>query len=107
MSRTVPVSPPEIVVDVPEADGAYKAGAGNAHRSQRTIEVVRPEIQEFDELGKFGGKIVVLPDVGLQDVAEVRHAVHDFRRRQTIATQLTLKVVVAHSFLLDQTVGPT
>ena len=89
------------VIDEAHPGGADDVGVGDADFGQGAFEIVGPEIQKLDEPGELRSEIVVLPDEGLQNVAEVRHAVHDFRRRQTPATQLNSKPLSIITFSIS------
>ncbi|OWV71692.1 hypothetical protein ATY76_31030 [Rhizobium sp. R339] len=70
---------------------------------KRPIELFLPELQEAAHLGKIGGEVVILPDVGLQNRRVVRQVVEDLGGRQTIALQLLFHVLVHRIQLLVPT----
>src|SRR6185312_12044973 len=73
--------------DIAHLGGPDDALVGDAHRSQWSLKIVCPEIEELDEPWEPRCEIVVLPDECLEDVAVVRHPIHDFRGREAPAPQ--------------------
>lgn len=63
-----------------------------ANRMQRTIEGSLPEIQKLAHFGKVRGKIVILPDIGLQDRFEIRDAIKYMRGGQSVPIELALEI---------------
>jgi hypothetical protein len=49
-------------------------------------------VEELAHLREIRGKIIVLPNVSLQDGLEVGNAIEDMRGGQSIAVELTLQV---------------
>src|SRR3569833_1052728 len=58
------------------------------HRMQRTVELLLPESEEVAQRRKLRKHVVVLPDIGLQQRAMIRHPVENLGRRQPVAQQL-------------------
>jgi hypothetical protein len=65
---------------------------GVADGMQRAIEASLPELEELVHLGKVGGEVVILPDIGLQDGLKVRDVVKYVCGGEAIAAKLTLKI---------------
>src|SRR4051794_13694146 len=66
-------------------------------RVQRSLEFVQPESEEFVEHRKLRAKIVVLPDIGLQQRGVIRQAVENVSCRQPVALDLTPEIVRDHN----------
>lgn len=65
----------EFTIDMAPFTGANEASMAVANGMQRAIQFSLPEVQEFPHLGKFRSKIVVLPDIGLQNGLKMGNAV--------------------------------
>src|SRR5215469_9253366 len=65
----------------------------DAHRVQRPFEFLLPKAQETMQLGKLGEKIIVLPDVGLQQPAMIGTPIQYVRGRQAITTDLFTEIL--------------
>jgi hypothetical protein len=59
---------------------------------QRSIELALPEFQEPCHLWKVGSEIVLLPDERLEHGFEIRHAVKDVSRSQSVAMKLAFHI---------------
>jgi hypothetical protein len=59
---------------------------------QRSIQLALPELQEPRHLRKVGSKIVFLPDERLEHGLEIRHAVKDVSRSQSVAMKLSFHI---------------
>src|SRR5690606_31596591 len=57
------------------------------HRVQRAIQLLLPKLQKALHLREVGRKIVVLPDVALQEGGMIGHAIEDLGGRQAVALQ--------------------
>ena len=70
--------------DIAQPRGRHEPGLRHPDGGQRPLQIMRPEIQELDQFGIAWRQVVVLPDIGLQNVTEVRHVVGDFRRSSVV-----------------------
>src|SRR5207237_9148024 len=84
---------PEFPVQRPELRRLDQLAVCDTNGMQRTLELLPPESQEAMQLGKFGEEIVVLPDVGLQQPAMIRTAIHNMRGRQAKTTDLLTEIL--------------
>src|SRR5688572_29680042 len=82
--------------NVAQLRGCHEPSLRHPDGGKGSIQIMRPEIQELDKFRKPWRQVVVLPDIDLHDVSEVRHAVGDFCRRKTQSPQLTFKISSAH-----------
>ena len=51
---------------------------------QRPVQLFLPKTQEICEDGKFWRDIIILPDIGLQEVRPIRHVIDNLCRGQVI-----------------------
>lgn len=65
---------------------------GIADGMQRPVEARLPEVQKLVHFRKIRRKIIVLPDIGLQDGFEFGNAVEDMRGGKSIAIELMLQI---------------
>ena len=77
----------ELGSDEAHLGGREQFVVGDRHLEQLALELRRPEVEEALEFGKARVKVVVLPDVGLQQRRVVRQAVEDLGRRQAVSSQ--------------------
>lgn len=63
------------------------------HQMQRPIEIGLPVVEELLHLGKIGGQIGVLPDIGLQDEFEIGNAVENMCCCEAITIVLSLDIL--------------
>jgi hypothetical protein len=59
---------------------------------QRPVELFPPERQEFDQDGKIRRKVVVLPDIGLQQARVIRQMIENTRGGKPISRELLDKI---------------
>ena len=69
---------------------------GEPHRMKRSLDVALPEFDKAKEFGIIGGKIIVLPDEAVENIAIIGHPLVEFRRGQPIALQHLFGVGHAH-----------
>jgi hypothetical protein len=69
----------------------------DCHRVQQTIELVRPEIQEFSQPGKMGMEVFLLPDEILQDPRMVGHVIKNVCRSQAVALEFAANIGAGHA----------
>src|ERR1700733_62797 len=69
--------------------GRNDTGRGDLHRMQLALQAAVPKLQKFAQDGEFGGQVVILPSVALQQAGMVGQVIEDLGGRQTIAVQLT------------------
>src|ERR1700736_2894057 len=62
------------------------------HAMQRPIELFLPERQEFDQDRKIRRKVVVLPDIGLQQTRVIRQMIENTRGGKPISRELLDKI---------------
>src|SRR5579884_2298932 len=84
---------PELAVDSADFGWLDQLGMRHCDRVEGALQLLQPEIQKLVELGEPRTEVVILPDVGLQNVPIVRQAIQDMGRRQAIAFELTAKVM--------------
>jgi hypothetical protein len=72
--------------------GTDKPPMREPHGMERAFQIDLPELQKSRHLGKVGRKIVVLPNVSLENRTEIGQVVKDMSRGQTVAFQLALEV---------------
>jgi hypothetical protein len=70
------------------------AGISDADRLQRPFKIMAPEVEEFAQSSKVRCDVVVLPDVGLENAAEVRQAIGNLSRCETPAAKLFFEIVI-------------
>src|SRR3954462_7044576 len=58
---------PELAIDGAQVGGSEQGLVGDPHAIERTLEVGGPECQEFVELRKARGEVILLPDELLQE----------------------------------------
>lgn len=56
------------------------------------IKLAVPEVDEFIQYRKFWRNVQLLPDEALQQFRVVGHVIEDFRRGETVVSQLFFKV---------------
>src|SRR5579863_3468607 len=61
-------------------------------RMQGTVQLLAPERQKFHQGRKLRRKIIVLPDIGLEQQRMIRKPIENFRRRQAKAFELTHEI---------------
>src|SRR5271170_3921743 len=88
---------PEFRADCLKFRRLDQARVGDGDRVQQALELARPEIQEFLQLGKMGMQVVLLPNEILQNPGMVRHVVEDARRRQAVPFELAAEVGAGHA----------
>ncbi len=59
---------------------------------QRPVELFPPERQEFDQDRKIWRKVVVLPDIGLQQTRVIRQMIENSRGGKPISRELLDKI---------------
>jgi hypothetical protein len=62
------------------------------HAVQRPVELFPPECQEFDQDRKLRGKVVVLPDIGLQQARIIRQMIENTRGGEPISRELLYEI---------------
>src|SRR5262249_35024519 len=87
---------PEFVPDRLDFGWLDEARMRHCHRIEQAVELARPEVEEFLELGKMRVQVVLLPDVVLQDVRMIGHAVEDVRGGEAVAFELAAEVGAGH-----------
>ena len=98
---------PELAVDEIELGRRDQAAMRDPHAIERAVEIGRPEIEEVDELGKARRKIVVLPDIALQQPLMVWKAVEDLGGRQRKALDLAKEGRVGMAIPARLVLAPT
>ena len=66
-----------------------ESGAGDFHRMQLAVQAAVPEIQEAAQDRVFGGQIIVLPRIALQQAGVIGQAIEDLGGGQAVAVKLT------------------
>jgi hypothetical protein len=84
---------PEFAVDGSELRRLDQLAVGHAHRMQRTLKLLFPEIEEAVEFGKFGKEIVVLPDIGLEQPMMIGTPIQDVRGGKAVTTHLLTEIL--------------
>src|SRR6516162_6633364 len=87
---------PEDTVDGAQFRRLDQSRVGNHHGMQRPLELALPKNQEFLQAREVRAQIVVLPNIRLEQPAMVWTAVVDVGRGQTVALDLTHKVLRDH-----------
>ena len=80
------------MVDVARAGRSQNFHVGHFYLVKRAVDFPFPESQEFVRLGKFGGQIKRLSDIGLQQVQMIGKAIDDFGSGKAVTAQLTLDI---------------
>lgn len=65
------------MIGVPPAPVRKGVGGSDAHRMNRAVEFAAPEGEEAAQFGIVRGKIVILPDEGLEKDGVIRQAIED------------------------------
>jgi hypothetical protein len=87
---------PPFAIDEAHFGRANDRRMSNAHLAERALQIMGPKIEKLDEAGETGSQIVLLPKEELQNVTMIGQPVHDLRRRQAPAAQLSLECFVDH-----------
>ena len=59
-----------------------------------SIQIMRPKVQKFVQNREFGGDIIVLPQICLQEIRVIRQVIGDLRRCEAVVFELFLKSAV-------------
>src|SRR5208337_1194215 len=88
---------PELALDRAELRRLDQARVSDRHRMEQAVQLARPEIEEFLQLGEMRVQVVLLPDVILQEAGMVGHAVENVGRRQAKPFGLTAEIGAGHA----------
>src|SRR5215467_6914907 len=69
------------------------------YRVQRPFELFAPKCEKAMQLGEIGVKVVVLPNVGLQQPEVIGSPVENACGRQPVAFELTPEILATHLVL--------
>jgi hypothetical protein len=70
---------------------------GDRHGIEQAVELARPEIEKFLQFGEIWVQVMLLPNVVLQDIGVVGHAVEDISGRQPKPFELAAEVDHGHA----------
>src|SRR4051812_47290880 len=83
--------------DGPEFGRADQLRMGDGDGMERSSQFPLPEFQKIDEHREARSKIVVLPDISLQEHRMIRHPVEYLGRRQPVTLHLADEILGCHA----------
>lgn len=69
-----------------------KLRVSHHHAMQRPVKLFAPEPQEFDQDRKLRRKVIILPDIGLQQARMIRHMIENMRGGKPVSRELLDKI---------------
>ena len=90
---------PKLAVDRSDLGRPDQPRVGDGDRVKRPFKSLQPKIEEFVQRRKRRAEIVILPDIGLQQLRMIRPAIENVGGGQSVALELLAKVLRNHSAL--------